>query len=340
MLEPMPLYKAPLYNNNNFHSKAPFKFEGDVLVLDSKFYKKIKDTWVEHQLKNAFKDIDTQDDIVYGKDPESETISIDENKLFFKVYRIFLRWYDADKWYTVIKDRPIELVPYSRTEEMTMRQICNTMVITGKTHLNESDKEDLKTLLETLDCAIKNCNQGEGCFVKLSGASTKHDYAPEPIFTGSQVLCHLLGSKRILKNLDCGFILIQAWNPKIKLNSEFRVFVEDNKVIGIGQQKIYKVFPECISIYRLIYMDIIKMAQRMWNDISSDLEFTDATLDVWIDPDNQLHLIEINTFGNWTAAGSSWFDWDSDFPVAENIKTLDNVPFRLTYPNEYFGLKL
>jgi hypothetical protein len=340
MLEPMPIHKASQYNNNNFHTKAPFKFEEDILILDSKFYKKIKNTWVEKQLNESFKHIEIKENIIYEKDPESKDVSIEENKKFFKIYNIFLRWYDADKWYTVINDRPIELVPYSKTEEILMRKISNVMVITGKSNINESEKEDLKILLQTLDSAVDKCNQGEGCFVKLSGASTKHNYKPEPVFNGNEVLIHLLGSKRILNNLDCGSILIQAWNPEVKLNSEFRVFIEDNKVIGIGQQKIYEIFQECMSVYCLIYTDIIKMAQKLWNDISSNLEFSDATLDVWIDYYNQLHLIEINTYGIWTAAGSSWFDWESDFPVAENIKTLDDVPFRLTYPNEYFNTKL
>jgi hypothetical protein len=81
------------------------------------------------------------------------------------------------------------------------------------------------------------------------------------------------------------------------------------------------------------------MAQKLWDNISKKLEFREATLDIWIDSNNQLHLIEINTYGSWTASGSSWFDWESDFPQADDINSFDDVPFRLTYPNGYFDIR-
>ena len=80
------------------------------------------------------------------------------------------------------------------------------------------------------------------------------------------------------------------------------------------------------------------MAQDLWDSIKEDLPYTEATLDVWMDYENKMHLIEINTYGIWQAAGASWFDWESDFPKAEKIKSIDDVQLRLTYPNAYFGI--
>jgi uncharacterized protein YcfL len=155
MLEPMSLYKAPQYNTSNFHKKAPFMFMEDTLILDTKFYQKIKGTWVDTQLQYNFINIEIHNNIVYGKDPKSEMVSNKENSRFFIVYRIFLRWYDADKWYSIIDDRPTELVSYSEGEKTTMYQISNTMIITGKSHLNESEKEDLETLIQILELGNK-----------------------------------------------------------------------------------------------------------------------------------------------------------------------------------------
>jgi hypothetical protein len=337
MLRPMPYYRRHNYNTNNFHAYAPFIFENNNLIITPEFHSKIQNTWVETELNKVFDSVTVKEGVVYGKVPEVEDVPEDEYDRFFKVYKIFLRWYDADKWYHILK-RPSVIVSYDNNEMNILKEICKRMVCGGTQTLNSENKADLSRLITELDEGIKKCDQGQGCFIKMSGASTKHDYKPYAIFSGVSALEHLLPSNRVFKNLDCYNIMVQPWRDDISLKGEFRVFVEDNKVIGIGQQNIYEVFQECISVYRLIYKDIIKMAQDLWDSIKDKLPYTEATLDVWLDNENKMHLIEINTYGIWQAAGASWFDWESDFPKAENIKSIDDVELRLTYPNAYFGV--
>lgn len=339
MLQPMPLYKIHNYNTNNYHNMAPFQFNNNSLIVQPSFYNKLKGTWLEGDLLKHFDNITTQEGILYGSIPETDNMSEEEYNKYFKVYKSHLRWYDADKWYHILK-RPSIIISYNELERQVLHDISNRIICGGSININEIERNDLKDLIYKLDDAIKKCNIGEGCFVKLSGCSVKHDFSIAPIYSGIGCLEHLLPSKRIFRNLDSYNILVQPWNDKIKIHSEFRVFIENNKVIGITQQSIYDVYQECISVYRLMYKEIIKMAQELWDSIKDQLEYTEATLDVWIDNnnENQMELIEINTYGIWTGAGSGWFDWESDFPVSENIKTLDDVPFRLTYPNSYFGI--
>jgi hypothetical protein len=337
MFEPMPHYRMHLYNTNNYHKVAPFIFKDNNLIVQPSFYNKIKDTWVEQELKKQFDSIIIEEGVLFGKVPETDDISEDEYNRFFIVYKIFLRWYDSDKWCHVL-DRPHAIISYNKNEKEMLINISKRMIVGGTQRLNDQNKSDLDILIKKIDEGVKKCNKGDGCFVKMSGASTKHDYAPHAINDGVDCLEHLLGSKRVYKNLDCNNIFIQPWRNDVKLNGEFRVFVEDDKVIGISQQALDQIYQECINVYRIIYKDIIKMAQDIWDSITDKLEYSEATLDVWMDPNNKMYLIELNTYGIWQAAGSSWFNWENDFPKASDIKSLDDVPFRITYPNSYYGL--
>lgn len=333
----MPYYRRNNYNTNNFHKVAPFIFEENNLIVQPSFYNKIKGTWVEPQLLKHFDSITTRDGVLFGKIPETDDIPEDEYNKFFKVYKIFLRWYDADKWYHIL-DRPCAVIPYDENERIILTDICKRMICGGSQILNNDNKEDLKDIITKLDEGIKKCNLGQGCFIKMSGASTKHDYAPVAIFNGTNALEHLLASHRVFKNMDCYNIIVQSWRDDIALKGEFRVFVEDNKVIGVSQQALYEVYQECISIYSIMCKEMVQMAQDIWDSIKDKLEYTEATLDVWMDYENKMHLIEINTYGMWQAAGASWFDWESDFPKSDNIKSIEDVEVRFTYPNAYFGI--
>lgn len=335
MLRPMPYSNKDKYNTNNFHTYSPFIFQDNNLIVQPTFYNKIKQTWVETELIKHFDSIIIKEGVVYGKNPETSNISEEEYFNYFKVYKIYLRWYDADKWHHIL-NRPCSIIPYNEPEKKLLTDISKIMICGGSQTLNSSNKEDLEELIIKLDNGIKKCDMGQGCFIKLSGASTKHDFAPTPIFNGITALEHLLASKRIFKHLDCYNIMIQSWREDVSLKAEFRVFIEDNKVIGVSQQDFCNIYQEFISIYSLMCKDIVKMAQNIWDSITGQLEYTEATLDVWIDSDNEMHLIEINPYGIWQAAGASWFDWETDFPEVENIKSLNDVEVRITYPDNYF----
>jgi hypothetical protein len=343
MLHPMPYYKRHYYNNNNFHQFAPFRFHnvGDVtqLVLDTDFYRKIKGTIVETQIKNKFKDFKTEDNVLYDQNPE-DLPEGPERTMFFDIYRYQMEWYNADRWCHVLA-KPYAIVSYNEFQKNKLKEISHRMISGGTQELNENDTEDLQELIMKLNEGVQKCRtETNGCFVKMSGGSTKHDYPIEEVFSGKSILNHLLPSQRVHRNLDNGSILVQLWNDNMSMSKEFRVFIEKNKVIGITQQSIYNIYQECISIYGKCVNEMVDKAQHLWNSIKTKLEYEEATLDVWMNNDNEMELVEINTYGKWTGAGSGWFDWKNDFPKADNIKNIEDVEVRITYPDKYFGVSV
>ena len=152
----MPYYRRHNYNTNNFHAYAPFIFENNNLIITPEFHSKIQNTWVETELNKVFDSVTVKEGVVYGKVPEVEDVPEDEYDRFFKVYKIFLRWYDADKWYHILK-RPSVIVSYDNNEMNILKEICKRMVCGGTQTLNSDLESPLNQFPEaSVDNGIPN----------------------------------------------------------------------------------------------------------------------------------------------------------------------------------------
>lgn len=93
---------------------------------------------------------------------------------------------------------------------------------------------------------------------------------------------------------------------------EFRVFVYDNKITGISQQKCYSVAgfkgSELGSIIK-------RLLDSFENDIKHKINLSEYSYDVALLEDHKVYFIEINGFGKEYAAGSSLFHWLRDEDV-------------------------
>lgn len=286
-------------NSTNHYEMAPFKFNGNDLVLDKEYYTTIKDTWLDKTLRKDFPHVWVEDNVIYGeKNPCNK---------FFNVYHRNYEFYFADHWAHVIPD--MYIIRYSNDEAKNMEN---------------RDYLKLSGLIERLDLAIQKCinvSTCTGAFVKLGSSSTKHDYPPEQVFNGEDALKHLLGSDRVMRFISCGVIVVRRWRNDITRINEFRVFIKSHKVIGVSQQFIFETIP---FSYETIYHEVINDIQKLWDNIKDKVEYNDAILDIWLDYNMKPQLIEINPYGPWTGAGSSLFHWVDD-PVEKK-----EVEFRIT----------
>lgn len=167
----------------------------------------------------------------------------------------------------------------------------------------------------------------DGWFVKCGTCSTKHQYPPEPVFSGPEAVVHLLGATPVtdaLATRRAQCFVLRPWTRQISANNEFRVFVRAGRVTGVSQQACYS---NVINIVAMFPPDaVIAAAQACYDAAMARLPparrlVHECTFDAYLEssPDGEpvIHLIEINAenFG-WGPAGASLFDWRDDPPPA------------------------
>ena len=287
--------REPSINCNQAYLRehAPFNIENDTIILSESFFDLIENSWFHKKLHNIFDEIIITDNITLSNNVTHHQ--------YIKVCNAYLDWYSADKWFHVLTD--CNYVPLDKQEIIE--------ILKGEYDQQLLDKINIKST----------------SFVKFKCKSTKHEYPPIAVYTAKEALDHLLQSQQ-LRNLlttceDEG-IMIRKWYDNINVFNEFRAFVIQDSVVGLCQQ--YLGHNPIITMILNNYGDkLIPAIQQLWNDIAEKTEYRcGSTLDVWFtfnDEEITCNLIEINTSGLWTAAGSGLFTWKELLDLYNNKET-------------------
>lgn len=154
-------------------------------------------------------------------------------------------------------------------------------------------------------------SKGQTVFFKTSRTSGKNDLngSIQECFTYRDVLDRLTSNQLFYRDLirpEIEFqLVLQAW---VEIQYEFRIFIYDNQVIAVSQQKWYEKIR-----YNVDHMLLINRIMQT----KFILPFSCAVLDVGFikvndinkSDDLELYLIECNPYGVWTSSGSSMFTW-------------------------------
>lgn len=281
------------FNDNNLGHLAPFwSDDGNTLLLLEEQYDAWNKTDALELLQKEFEHIERVKTIKHLPENIFESEKPD---WYYKVYNTILKRTEVTRWYHLINNAMI--VP-----------INNNLTILAR------------NIQKALDTINENNKPENGWFVKSGSCSTKHNYPPEPVFSGIEAAQHLLGSTNVLnsiKNNRTDYVLIRPWIKEINDLNEVRVFVRENKIVGVSQQACYSGYSMVLRL--LDAKEVIKATQKCYDDFSSKLEDKykfnyECTFDAYISTDTEgnitVHLIEINSemFG-WGPAGSSLFSW-------------------------------
>jgi hypothetical protein len=159
----------------------------------------------------------------------------------------------------------------------------------------------------------RNCGQQE-LFIKTSAKSTKHDVRVQPVTDAEDALNYLLSSPTIqgvlARSGETVEFLLRPWNYDVSDDNEIRVFIQNQQIRAISQQYIYKSSPVLGMIMTGDPEALYDSIQKKWSEIQRLTNYEDAVLDMYVTPDGEVELIEVNCGGNgWGPAGSSLFTW-------------------------------
>lgn len=234
-------------------------------------------------------------------------------------YNEYVNRFNFENWYKGLVDA--ELIEISPQIRKDLERISIIRVLTGR-RLKETDLEDISpSFLENITCILAKFDNE--VFVKTSEKSAKNDHPLKPLHTLKDVIEEITGSMEILKYsiaheyVQCKFLVLKKWESKITESNEFRVIVQDNRILGISQQRWYKN----VGLTHQMCLDAAYSIINWYNHVK--IPYDSTVLDVWVDfseRPHQTHLIECNPGFCWGSSGSALFHWiDSKEILQSNI---------------------
>lgn len=156
------------------------------------------------------------------------------------------------------------------------------------------------------------------------------------VTSGAEALSLILSSERVFVDLrdwlefgEPEQVALRRWEPRLRYDYEFRLFVRHGKVTAISQYDHYAVYPHLHAMRDTIQKALLDF----WAQIHTHVGETSYIMDLGYLQDNgTVVLVELSPFLRCT--GPAMFRWEKDSEVLEN----GPMEFRLR-STEYPGLQ-
>lgn len=290
------------YNNNNLHQFDPYILKDDKIIIDKVWWKslsKYTQSLISTKLTTNYElgIVEIPHDI--QKDNESKMLNI--------VYQSYLDGFDYNIWYDVnIPNGPqnVNMIHVPNVIKKILKDIFKTGV------QNNSD-ELLNFKNEINKCLVKH----NSYFIRLSSTSGKNENSLVELHNTDQIIKHLSSNKLFVfqeyERMDKDtFLIIIPWNENINERHEFRIFVVNGKLVGASIQKWWDLIQhssEELEIFEHVLSNI-----QFLNSFENKTFIADVYVNVHTE---SCHLIEVNPFGAHCGAGSSLFNWITDYDL-------------------------
>lgn len=331
-------------NSNNHLETALYGAHDGELYYDPKWFRSLLDITKEriHEIAEHY-------DMTIVEKTEEEMLDMSKSfktsniTVFMNIYGSLVQEYAYHVWYKNIRDlldfprllriprECIELILAIRC--VTIKKMCADKIDVDNL-MNKLCKTDFVKNIERI---LIETDEGDGVFVKTSLTSGKNEYRLKPMKSVVEVLQLLISSEEISKHflryLDTVYesqvdLVFIPWNDQIKPRNEFRIFIHNRRVTGISQQKWF----ECYGFSETYIKTVAESMIKFYNEkLKNKLPYKNVTLDVWIDDQMQTHLIECNSFGIFSPAGSSLFHWKRDMAMLYNEDDITYVTYTVPY---------
>jgi len=223
-------------NENNQHHYTPI-IPSVVIQFHIDWYNSLP-IWIQLDLNKVFSEFKLTSF-------ELPHIEIIKNEIFWKFYNWYYGIYDMYNYKDLVQPAYfIGLTQYQREE---LKELCKLTLLTNRELNLEEDCMQLASLFHDMQTVL-DIHSDIGLFVKTSHKSAKHDFKLFSAKTLEEIFENIINSIEIYKDMHMvNHIILKPWNDKITKDTEFRVFVENKKIIGISQQACGIQLKNCVN---------------------------------------------------------------------------------------------
>lgn len=314
--------KETTWNQIRILEYTPIKIENDKIIIEKKWFNQQNSKFQVILLKQFTNALIEDFELPHTYISANELKDIYENpkSLYWDFLKLYKQEFLFDNYAHLFED--VTIVQLSDEDINGLLALC-ILFQSEKRNVKPKDLDHLpNNLIEKIkDSLDKYDLDGDGVFVKTSIKSGKHYQKCFPCYNIDDVLTNLVFSKEVMQSLlsDKCNLVFRKWNTDVRSNNEFRVYILNGTIKGICQAKIM----ELPHVTDTDIQQIILLVTELVTEKKITEQYNDCVLDVcYSATNNMLHLIEINSGGAWSTAGTALFTW------AELINTIDPI-FRI-----------
>lgn len=303
------------YNNHNLHEYDPYILDssGDnsdkqKVIIDQVWFDSLTGyvkSLIEERLTGQY---------ILGEVKVPHAIHKDiPDKLLVAVYQSYIDGFDYNIWYhpdlPCGPSRKAMIIPISNEVKKCLMYDVNL----------DEELSDFETEIQHKfeSDAVLDGIEHQSYFVRLSSTSGKNERSVPPLTCGKDVVRHLIGNRLFVDqeynrlNKPSSLIMI-PWNNKINPRFEFRIFVVNNRLVAASPQKWWELIQHTGEELEL-FEEAFSRVEFIGHELNPYHTFV---ADVYVDPESRsVKLIEFNPFGAHCGAGSSLFNWITDYDL-------------------------
>ena len=335
------------YNNHGLKEYTPYIIDekGDTMI-DYKWWESLT-PYIKNLIINRTRTFILGNvNIPHNEQHDAEN-DVNKEKPLTTLFQSYLDGFDYNVWYEKEINqyaKNVEII-YLNTHEKNVLLEISERGIEAITNLNDkmaisNIKESIKKSLETIknksdqsSSKQSSCEQMKSStfFVRLSGTSGKNEKPVQEYYSEHNIFQHLvtcdLFRGREYKRDKQVCIIIMPFNENIESKYEFRMFIINNKLVAVCQQKWWELF-NYSSEELDIFEDLFHTLEKEY--IAVNQKYKSYILDVYVNIfENRCDIIEINPFGAHCGAGSGLFNWVDDYDLLNKLnEDTNDVEFR------------
>lgn len=269
--------------------------------------------------------------VLYNVDPESEDCNTNNLKYNFEGEEIEYDDYKSaiNKTnyinYIEYYDYNHIVIPLTKEEMWHLKDLSQFAYISFKSTVDVKSSE-YTPIIDRWNNLIKYAV--DGYFIRLSSVSPKDSFYGTRVWNGVDILKTLTSSERCHRQFSTQereYIILKKWDNKFvdREKWEFRVFVHNSKVTAISQYHWFTPF-DWSDVNTDKWSNILHNIKQFY---AKHNKFSDCVMDIYVNEDEDVELVEFNSFGMELASGSALFEWDRDRNVLYGIT--DKVEIRI-----------
>ena len=229
------------------------------------------------------------------------------------IYDSYIESFDYDIWFNEnISNGPKNVVLIPITDIIKDVLCC----LHENKELSIAQKQEFEIFEHVISDIIIGKKDFNSVFMRLSSTSGKNERPLRPHTNAESIIENMYKNKLFVrqeyKRKKTSYLILMPWADSFEY--EFRIFVVNKRITAASPQRWWEI--------KQFSSDEIEKIECALTNVRfiKEVQYDTFIADVYVDMEtSECKLIELNPFGAHSGAGSSLFNWETDYNVLHGL---------------------